>query len=191
MLGPWTGAQCGWVPSPPATSNAPLHPKFPPDTPYTPRNPLMPPIHLLALEYLHSAIPQCTPDTPTPHDTQELPTPLWCPYMPCQPQCPLHPCWPPRHHLHHCLPNATWNPYTPWHPWDPIPLSSLHHLTPLHPLLAPWHLLSQNRNLVVKSGSIAGEHHMLSSCGSGCCFVTWASCAIVFSFQLTIFMSVL
>ena len=35
VLGTWTGAQCGWAPSPLATT---IHP----DTPYTPRSPQYP-----------------------------------------------------------------------------------------------------------------------------------------------------
>ena len=62
----------------------PLHPLMPPDTPRwphtpstSPRNPqwpLMPPIHLLAPEYLQSLpAPQYTPDSPAPQCPQNVP----------------------------------------------------------------------------------------------------------------------
>ena len=136
--------------------------------------------------------PQCPPDTSC---------------TPCHPLMPLHPCWPwmppwwlsepyqppwhpllaPWHLLHHCHPNAPWNSYTPWYPETQCPWAAYNPGTPA----GPWHPLSQNGNLVVKSGTTACEYDMLAACGSGSCFVTCTSFAIVFSFQLTIFMSLL
>ena len=142
--------------------------------------------------------PQCPLESPTPMILLSPPTP---PAIPLPTPMPLHSLLAPNspynlllapwHHLHYChlMPPETstfhdtpetqcpWAPCTPWFP--------------LHPMLAPWHPFSQNRNLVVKSGTTAGEHDMLSTCGSGCCFVTCTSCAIVFSFQVTILMSIL
>ena len=52
VLGPWTGAQCGWAPSPLATQYTPTPPipiKWPPDIPLGAPNA---PTPLLAPEYL-------------------------------------------------------------------------------------------------------------------------------------------
>ena len=118
VLGPWTGAQCGWAPSPPAT---PMHPyKSPipllaPDT-YTPCQllsaPLTSPDGLTAPNTpasvttgtvdwpLHSQpAPQCTPDSPNAPATPasvSTGTVDW-PLTPtlCQPPMhPWHPQWP-------------------------------------------------------------------------------------------------
>ena len=61
VLGPWSGAQCGWAPSLPATPSAsytptyPLHPFCPPDAPDTPTPPMPPdaPNLLLSPQPLH------------------------------------------------------------------------------------------------------------------------------------------
>ena len=76
VLGPWTGAQCGWAPSPPATPNAPTPPTGPqnPYTPLAPNSHLMylhpywlrsmtPPNPLLAPEPLHSLLAPNAPPT--------------------------------------------------------------------------------------------------------------------------------
>ena len=102
----------------------------------------------------------CHPNSPW-HPLQPLPAPdilyplpvPWWPYSTCWSQCPLHPLIPccPLSPLHLLMPPTPPDaPYTPAGPNTPYP---------------------QNRNLVVKSGTTAGEHDMSSACGSGCCFV--------------------
>ena len=91
LLGPWTGAQCGWAPSSPATPNAPLtclHPLMAPTAP-TPPMPLYPlgapdaPIPLLAPEDLHFLL---APNAPlTPYTPDGLHTPLYSPPPPDAP----------------------------------------------------------------------------------------------------------
>ena len=44
LLGPWTGAQCGWAHSPPATPQCPLYPLLLPYSPYIPCWPLALPV---------------------------------------------------------------------------------------------------------------------------------------------------
>ena len=96
VLGPWTGAQCGWPPSPPATSNA-LHPLLAPWCPY---------IHSQPPDALHpcwllSAYTPC--QTPMHPDT---------PYTTCHPNTPCWPLtWP--HQPLHSLPVPTCTPDTP------------------------------------------------------------------------------
>ena len=120
VLGPWTGAQCGQTPSPlanPIHSWHPLNPLMPltPKQPSTPLGalqcPLMPPIPLLAPEYLESLpAPQNTSDTLDPWcppDTPKMaPTPihplgaLHCPLMPPIPLLVFNCCHFATDHLH-------------------------------------------------------------------------------------------
>ena len=101
----------------------PTHPNSP-QNPRRPQCPLMLPIPLLALEYLHS-LPACNtpPISPdTPQCTPTPPTPLKSPYIPL---CHLYPsslsvptltASPPIHpwHLHPWFPQQPLNtPYTP------------------------------------------------------------------------------
>ena len=121
VLVPWTGAQCGQAPSPPATP-MPLHPMPAPWCPHAP-TPLTAP--WFPWQTLH---PQCplkplhlcwslSPYTPCqlpmylwhpytlcqPSDTPDAPTSPagpWCPLLPCQApdvlQFPYTPCWLPK-----------------------------------------------------------------------------------------------
>ena len=86
------------------------------------------------------------------------------PWLPLSPYTPYLPAPP-------VAPTLLAAPYTP-NPAGPLaPYTTWCPLIPLHPLLAPQHPYPQNRNLVVKSGTTAGEHDMSSASGSGCCFV--------------------
>ena len=108
MLVPWTGAQCGWAPSPPAIPNAPLTP------PHAPT-----PLHSLQAPY--------TPSGPWPLLSLLAPNaplhPLMAPNIPLWPQCPWH------------LLGAPDAPYTPADPWGPtLPASpSMNPYTPNGP----------------------------------------------------------
>ena len=190
----WLGSQFTYhhqcppdAPTPLLASNAPWWPSEPlhPWYPCWPQHPLHP-CHPNAPETLHPMIPWASY---TPCKPPAIPTPLpppmsWHPYSLCWPQCPLSPlmphttCQPPLHTL-----LAPDTPYTPTPLTPPMsPETPTHHDTPElqcpwapntpTPLLVPWHPLSQNRNLVVKSGTTSGDHDMLSACGSGCCLVT-------------------
>ena len=140
VLGHWTGAQCGWAFSPPATSNTLPIPPNAADTPtplcfpwchlypclplstYTPCQPPMHPWHPL-----HTLIAPMPPDTlhpraPMPPDATYTPAGPWAPTLPASPLMPLHPLEAPMppipllalEHLHILpAPNTPWHPYTP------------------------------------------------------------------------------
>ena len=100
----WTGSQCGWAPSPLPPPMHPWHPYTPdtltlldaplmaPQHPYEPPQwPLIPPIPLLAPEYLHSLPAPNTPLTPLDalqHPPNSSQHPLGAP-MPLIPPIPL------------------------------------------------------------------------------------------------------
>ena len=101
VLGPWTEAQCGQVPSPPAIPNAPLIPPYILPCPLTPLEAQCPLCHLYPFccmsNYTSCQLPNTPPDA--------LDTLLMAPRSP---QCPLYPFWP-------------LSTYTPCKP--PIPLT--------------------------------------------------------------------
>ena len=97
VLGPWTGAQCDWAPSPLATPNAsltPLHPWLP----LIPQHPMSPPMLPFAT-YTPSGpwvmyTPASPPNTPLTPPTPLMP--LTALNIPRRPQCPLihlYPFW--------------------------------------------------------------------------------------------------
>ena len=74
--------------------------------------------------------------------------------------------WDPR------LGPSGWASSPPCYPqWPLTPPTSWQTLMSPTPLLAPDTPYYQNRNLVVKTRTTAGEHDMLSACWSCCCFV--------------------
>ena len=129
VLGPWTGAQCGWAPSPCAMPIHPWHPYHPKMAPWHPLGFPNAPTPLVAPEYLES-LP--APNTPlTPPDAPD--TPKWPPTTPRSPQCPLYPFWP-LSTLSPCQP-----PIHPWHPLHPwCPDTPKWFPTPLGAPSAPW-----------------------------------------------------
>ena len=119
VLGPWTGAQCGWAPSPSATSNAPPTPPMAANAPDTP---MLPWVTYTLLAWV-ATLP-AAPNSPWhPLHPLGVPSTLWCHLKPCRPMSAYNPCQ---------LPIAPWHPNTPDGPqspwWLPTPL------TPLHPL---------------------------------------------------------
>ena len=147
VLGPWTWAQCGQAPSPPATSNAPPNPCtpcWPPNAPTPLGSPNAPwchpyPCWLLSTYSLPAPIPL---NTPTPADGPQYPNapiPLGasqCPLM------PLVPPWPLGTYTLCQLPMQSWHPYIPDGPPDlldtPTPLEAPNVPDATYTPAGPW-----------------------------------------------------
>ena len=154
-----TGAQCVWVPSPPATpmpSSDPLHPYAPipllvwvptlhasPQSTPEPLHPLTAPIPLMAPDTSYTPKSPLMPQIPilapeylhallAPQCTPDTPTPLmapWCPWHPYTHRSPW--C-----HLYPCWHLSTYTPCQPPHASD-TPTSPDGSKHPWHPLRAP------------------------------------------------------
>ena len=137
VLWPYTGVQCGWPSSPPATFNAP-------NTPYIPWQPPWCPLHPWHASDAPTPLIPCWPLGPYTHcHTNASLTPLhhWqpsdTPIPPANPLMPLHPCqWEccdPKLgsnvvsllvHLPPQCPDTPTPLLTPLHPWGPYSPSS-------------------------------------------------------------------
>ena len=124
VLGPWTGAQCGWASSPSTTPSAPT-PPISPTSPLTPLHSLpVPQFPLMPLHSLLVPIPwyPLTPYWPL-SPLHPLPAPKG-PLIPLHPLMPLHPCHVgvlgPWTGVQGCqAPSLPANPNALWHPTPP------------------------------------------------------------------------
>ena len=105
VLESWTGAQCGWAPNPPATSNTHLHPQWSQCCHQTPNTLFVPipcwPEYLHSLPASHASLTPYTPSQlPIPPDGSLIPLHLLrtpdttdthagtsLPTLPASPQC--------------------------------------------------------------------------------------------------------